>query len=321
MTQEISEGYRRFAAAEARHASPLYETLALHVARSTVALTFLSGLAPEKRQPNLFFAAVRHVAGTPTGPQHLDDLVLARGSEIAEVMCRRTTQTNEPGRCAVILPLLSQMDGPVALVEVGASAGLCLLPDRYGYRYGSRILPPPDDLRDVAPELPCAASDNTPVPARLPAVVWRAGIDLNPLDVDRDEDVDWLATLVWPEQKTRLAHLRSAIEVARKSKPKVVRGDLRNDLPDLLRQAPTDAALVIFHTAVLAYLPSQDDRDKFARLVQATGATWISNESPKVFPQFLPKVRAPAGNGMFLMSRDAHPVAWTAPHGQAIDWL
>ena len=50
-------------------------------------------------------------------------------------MRERRTQTNEPRRCATLLPALAQLDGPLALLEVGASAGLCLYPDRYSYRY------------------------------------------------------------------------------------------------------------------------------------------------------------------------------------------
>ncbi len=50
-------------------------------------------------------------------------------------MTTRSTQTSEPGRCATLLLLLARLPQPLALLEVGASAGLCLLPDRYGYDY------------------------------------------------------------------------------------------------------------------------------------------------------------------------------------------
>ena len=319
MSREISEGYRGFAAFEARGASPLYERLALHVAESASAQRFLSALSADKRQPNLFFAAVRHVAGTPDGPAHFDDIIRRHGSEVAEVMRRRTTQTNEPGRCAVLLPALSTIDGPIALIEVGASAGLCLLPDQYGYDYGRGRLDPPEAMRSLAPVLGCEACEDTPLPTHLPTIIWRAGIDLNPLDVDRDDDVRWLETLVWPEQRTRLDQLRSAIGVARKTKPRIIQGDLRHDLPNLVQEAPDEATLVIFHTAVLNYVLPQQDRDRFADWVQRTRAVWISNESPKVFPRYARQV--PQERGAFLMTRDTRPIAWTAPHGQAIRWL
>ena len=319
MGNEIAEGYRGFATFEARGASPLYEALALHVAESKAAQDFLMALSPDKRQPNLFFAAVRHVAGTPTGPAHFDEIVHLHGNEIADVMRHRTTQTNEPGRCAVLLPALATIDGPIALIEVGASAGLCLLPDQYGYDYGRARLNPPQEMRSVAPVFRCEACENTPLPTRLPTIIWRAGIDLNPLDVDREDDVRWLETLVWPEQSLRLDRLRAAIGVARKAKPRIIQGDLRHDLPDLVQDAPKAATLVICHTAVLNYVLPQEDRDDFADTVRRTGALWISNESPRVFPQY--SRHLPRDRGAFLMTRNTRPVAWTAPHGQAIRWI
>jgi hypothetical protein len=48
-------------------------------------------------------------------------------------MLAQSTQTNEPGRCAALLPMLARLPEPLALLEVGASAGLCLLPDFYTY--------------------------------------------------------------------------------------------------------------------------------------------------------------------------------------------
>ena len=58
-------------------------------------------------------------------------------------------QTNEAGRCAVLLPVLAALPQPLALLEVGASAGLCLYPDRYAYRYGDHG----DRLRRTGPRL------------------------------------------------------------------------------------------------------------------------------------------------------------------------
>jgi hypothetical protein len=84
----------------------------------------------------------------------------------------RATQTNEVGRCALLLPVLAALPQPLALLEVGTSGGLCLYPDRYAYRYGGHT------LGDGAPVLDCALAGTAP-PRRLPEVVWRAGLDLN----------------------------------------------------------------------------------------------------------------------------------------------
>jgi uncharacterized protein DUF2332 len=129
--EEIAARYARFAADEAAGSSEIYERLARAVAGSTDVLRFLATLPTVKRQPNLFFACVRHLFGVPNSEDQLVDLVRQKHEPIRELMLSRMTQTNEPARCAVLVPLLARLPQPLALLEVGASAGLCLLPDRY----------------------------------------------------------------------------------------------------------------------------------------------------------------------------------------------
>ena len=62
MSEQLAARYRRFAEVEAHGRSPLYEAFALGVAADAFALEFLAALPDEKRQPNLLFAALRHVA-------------------------------------------------------------------------------------------------------------------------------------------------------------------------------------------------------------------------------------------------------------------
>lgn len=316
----VAERYQRFARVEAKGRSPLYETFAKHVAQSPDILSFLTRLPRDRQQPNLLFAAIRHVAGSPPSAQDLNETLRDHADVIAEVMLTRTTQTNEPGRCATLLPALAQIEGPLALIEVGASAGLCLLPDAYGYDWGRQQLIPPDWAGETAPTFSCEASEGTPLPSCHPQVVWRAGIDLNPLDISNDEDVAWLEHLVWPEHESRLAGLRAAISVAQRSPPRVETGDLKHDLPELIAQAPSDATVVIFHTAVLSYVPNQKDRDDFARMLVDAGVIWLSNEAPHIFPQFAKKAGT-ANDDMFLLTANGQPIAWTGPHGQSVRWI
>jgi hypothetical protein len=236
-------------------------------------------------------------------------------------MLTRTTQTNEPGRCAALLPSLARIEGPLALIEVGASAGLCLLPDCYGYDWGRHRLVPPARFGATAPTFECEASENTPLPVRHPEIVWRAGLDLNPLDISNDDDLAWLETLVWPEHCERLARLRKAIRIAQSERPRVVAGDLRQDLSTLIAEAPRDATIVVFHTAVLSYVAEQSDRDAFAAsMIDDTRVIWLSNEGPRIFPRFA-AAAGPVKEGMFLLAVDGRPVAWTGPHGQEIRWI
>jgi hypothetical protein len=112
----------------------------------------------------------------------LDDWDAVRATVLA-----RATQTNEVGRCATLLPVLAGLPGPLALIEVGASAGLCLYPDRCSYRYsGSRGDVALDPAAGPSPVvLECRLDGDVPLPDALPDVVWRGGVDLYPLDVER----------------------------------------------------------------------------------------------------------------------------------------
>lgn len=312
--------YRAFADHEARGVSPLYEALARAVADSEALLGFVASLPGARQQPNLVFAAVRHLFGTPRDAGHLAELVAEHPDAIRALVLSRGTQTNEPGRCATLLPVLAALPQPLALLEVGAAAGLCLLPDRYGYDFGRARLEPEDAADAPFPVFPCTASDGTPLPERLPRIAWRAGLDLNPLDVSDADAAGWLETLVWPGQEARAERLREAMHVARRDPPRVVRGDLVRDLRPLAETAPADATLVIFHSAVLAYV-APDHRDRFARQVAEMGAVWISNESPAALPEVAAKLDRKPPPGSFLLAVNGNPVAFTGGHGQSIHWL
>jgi hypothetical protein len=314
----IAKRYRRFAASEAHDVSPLYEQLALKIAESTALLAFLQTLPDERRQPNLFLAAIRDAAGGILTPDDLEPSVRRFATRIRDIMVTRTTQTNEPARCAVLLPALARLQQPLALLEIGASAGLCLLPDRYGYDYGRHRIAPPSDS---APVFNCVANAATPLPHRQPDIAWRCGLDLNPLDVKSPTDMAWLETLIWPGQEQRAVNLHAAIEVARTDPPTIRQGNLLTDLTRVLADAPENIPRVVFHTAVLAYIPSQADRDAFAQAMLASDAIWISNEAPSVFPQFAKDAPPPPGARHFLLAMNGKPLAWTDPHGRSIDWF
>jgi hypothetical protein len=133
--------------------------------------------------------------------------------------------------------------------------------------------------------------------------------------------MEWLETLVWPGLEQRACNLRAAIEIARRDPPTIRRGNLLAGLQAIAALAPRDLQLVVYHTAVLGYVPSQADRDAFIKMVGQIGAVWISNEMPSVFPALAKATPPPASRGDFLLAVDGKPVAWTAPHGQSIDWF
>jgi hypothetical protein len=172
----VAERYRRFAEREARGRSGLYERFALGVAGDRELLELLEQLPPAKQQPNLLLATVLYLGGRQPDYGAFRAFVLDHADHVLATLAARQTQTNEVGRCALLLPLLARLPGPLALVEVGASAGLCLLADRYAYDYGGTIVGDPAS----AVLLRCQPRGPVPIPTALPEVVWRRGIDLAP---------------------------------------------------------------------------------------------------------------------------------------------
>ena len=244
----------------------------------------------------------------------LRDLAAQSPTELTQVIMARRTQTNEPARCAVLLPALAQLPQPLALIEVGASAGLTLLFDRYNYDYGGHLLAGSDPQ---APTLHCRPSGPVPLPARIPAIAWRAGLDLSPLDVTSDDDAHWLSCLVWPEEGDRAQRLRAAIAAARRDPPVVHRGDLLTDLPALAAQAPAGATVVICHSSVL-YQVAPRSREQFAATVRRLGASWLSSEAPGIVPgTAMPAV----DDQMCVLACDGTPVASADSHGAWLTWL
>jgi hypothetical protein len=259
----------------------------------------------------MLFAAVLYLGGRQPDYGAFRRFVLEHADQLVATMLARRTQTNEVGRCALLLPLLAGLPGPLALVEVGASAGLCLLPDRYAYDYAGTIVGDP-----AAPlRLACQPYGPVPIPAQPPEVVWRRGID--------PHAVRWLECWVWPDQPHRLARLRAAVGIARADPPVVVQGDLLELLGPVVAQAPAGATVVVFHAATLVYL-SEPGRQRFARLVAELPATWIWAEGPGVVmqPPERPRRIPEPDQSVFLLGQGSRRLVGLAdPHGGWLQWL
>lgn len=311
----VARRWRHFAEREAPVRSPRYARLAAGLAEDDDLLGFLAALPPPKRQPNLLLGVLVLLHGRP--PADGDELrrwVLDDADRVRAEVLTRSTQTNEPARCAALLPALADLPGPLALVEVGASAGLCLYPDRYAYDYR-----PGGPLGDSPVRIACDVTGTPPLPARLPEVAVRVGIDLNPLDPAAD--AGWLRALVWPGpgHDERVARLAAAAGIAAREPARMVTGDLVDVLPGVVADLSAGVTPVVFHTAVLTYLPP-DRRAAFVDLVRGLPVRWVSQEGPGVLAE-VPVPPRPADDERFLLAVDGRPVAWTAPHGGTLDWL
>lgn len=275
--EELGRRFRSLAEVDCRGYSPLYERLSLAIADDVELLELLARARPGQRRPTLLLAAVNYLGGMGEF-EAFREFALEHRDDVLHVVETRATQTNEVGRCAVLLPAFLRATEPLAIVEVGASAGLNLLFDRYGYDYGTAR------IGDASPCLEC---DSYLVPDHVPEVAWRIGLDREPVDVRDDDAIAWLRACVWADQMSRIAQFDAAVAGARRNPPTIVRGDAINDLEDVIAQVPLDAHLVIWHTMVVTYF-LRDERPSFFQLLSDIGRqrdlTWISGEAPGVVP-------------------------------------
>lgn len=316
-----AEWYRGFAAMEAAGSSPRYEAIASAIADDAPLVERIRALPTEKRQPNLVLAAARLLGAPLDDPREWVQFAHDRWDSIAEVVMRRWTQTNEAARTGTILPLLARIPGPLALIEVGAAAGLCLYPDRYRTTY--------DRTTSIGPPGGAVAIDVTttgpvPIPTAVPEVHSRTGIDRNPLDVADDDDLRWLEACIWPEHTERAARLRAAAGIVAADPPRLVRGDLVDRIGECLDAVPADVTPVVFHSAVLSYLDPDARRAFAGELGRCPRAVWISNEAPGVVASLHTDLTPPptaAARSYFVVGVDGARVeAISDPHGGWLRW-
>lgn len=333
--------------------SPLYAQLARGIATADDDVLAVAGAVPgDQPAPNNLFAAVHallldgaahglrewypsvvgHDARDPTEADPVPafvDFVRAHETRIRELVATRRTQTNAVGRTSVLAPAFTRVaervDGPVALVEVGASAGLNLLFDRYRYQYGlpdGGTRTAGDDGASVTVSADLRAGD-PPLPADPPAVAARVGIDLNPLDVTDDDDLNWLRALVWPEHVDRHDQLAAAATVARADPPEIVTGDALDVLPAVVDELPADVAVCIYDTQV-RYQLTEAQRERYRALLADLAVDrdlhWVSGSHA---------VESADGPGIALRHADVSgdgvveptTVARYESHGRWVEWV
>ncbi len=318
----IAGRYGRFAREEAPGRSALYAEWAAGVAADPVVQAVLARIPVDHRQPPLVFAVTRMLGATEGPYPQWSRWLTAHADAVVAECGRRILQTNEPLRCAALLPALSLIDGPIALLEIGASAGLCLYPDRYSYRYtapdGSVVALDPD--AGPSPVVLRSALRGPRRPAlRMPRVVWRAGIDLHPLVAADAEDRAWLTGLVWPGEHGRADRVRAALDVVAADPPTIHRGDAAQLLARVAATAPSDAALVITTPGVLAHVPPPT-RERIIAASRAAGR-WVALDAPALHTAWHPAIDVrtwPAG--AFALALDGEVVAAADPLGGSVEW-
>ena len=336
----LAEQFRDLAA-WADGSDPLYAHLCRRAADDPEVLG-LAETVPEGRQaPHLLLAAVqylldrdpedrlaRYYPSLTDDPRDPDDdcypafraFCLDNADALEPLLANRRTQTNSVRRSAVLYPAIAHVaartDGPLALVELGPSAGLNLCFDRYRYDYGDRVVGEPASPVTIESEI---HGGDPPLPERPPDVHSRVGIDLHPLDVTDRDDADWLRALVWPAHTDRRELLERALATASTDPPRLIEGDLLEDLPAVLDGIPDGVPVCVINTLVLYQVPDAvcdaleavlADRMAGRPLHWLTGATELSGGESVT----LDWVRRDAGG----VRRDR--LAEYDPHGAWLDW-
>lgn len=363
---QIKDRLRWFADDHAATISPLYSHLAGHAADDAEVAGLLTATSAESADPTLLFAAVQRVLqaepfhelanyypslGGSYGPDNATwsvfrTFVLDRADRVKSLIATHVTQTNEVRRAAMLYPAVAmaakQAKAPVALLEVGASAGLLLGMATYSYRYqteqaGQLVAGPTRSTVGLHCALAVAPGASLPpIPKKL-AVATRIGLDPDPVDLTDEDQYAWLEACIWPDQPERLRLFGAAAAAQRKARPDLVRGDAVADLAAVADRVPADEPIVVLTSNVL-WLLSESRRaefvDELGRLAARRPVWWVSQEGYRAaMNQLLPDredlVAAPGERtfGVLGLVRwtDGTPhataLARTAWHGERMEWL
>jgi hypothetical protein len=346
----LAELWEWFADTSCAGYSPLYERIARAVAASPEMIELISAAPPSGHQPTVLLASVHYLllggldhplASVYAGTSHADagplfvDMCLTNRDRVLQLLASRHTNTNEVGRSAVIGPALTAtadiVGAPVGLVDVGCSAGLNLLCDRYLLDYGSvGVTGPADATVHISCEV--VGSRLPPIAPMLPVIAERVGIDRQPVDVTNDDDVRWQLGCVWPDTG-RLPRTRLALAVAKQRPPRFVRGDALERVTDVVLGLPAGIVPVVITTWAAAYFSVAERvafREALAAASQDRPVAWISGEGAGVIDLFGEVDATSDAQGLessvlgLVVFRGgvAEPrfLALVHPHGNWIDW-
>jgi hypothetical protein len=282
--------------------------------------------------PLRLFAAVHYLVLSGDAPDALsgrfEDFAAALAEHEDALRARIEThgvQTNEVQRCTMLLPTFLAAAAatglPLELIELGPSAGLNLLVDRYRYRYASGSFGSADALLELTVEerdgrVPAALLERELVIRR------RRGIDLAPVDATTADGCLLLRSFVWPGLDERVARLDAAVETLRLTteRPELIAGDYTEVLPALLADRPADALTVVFETFSTIYLPEAVARQLAEALEAAAG-----DGRPLAWASVRRWELGAGAHAAFELELRVWPgaaqvVARVDPHGNTLDW-
>jgi len=282
----------------------------------------LHGLARANQEPEL--AALYREAPQRASAEDLWRTiqgVLARNTPHFEAYLATAPQTNEVGRSAVLmcgfLEIAKRCDLPLQLFEIGCSAGLNLIADRYRYRFGATEWGDPSAALLLEPQWRGPAP---PVDAHL-RVAERSGCDVAPLDVTVEAERARLVSYVWADQIDRLQRLQSAMDTALRDPPKLERMEAADWVEQRIPVLPTTRGQVrvLFHSVVWRYFPPETQRRIEAHMERCGAQAHI--DTPLAWLRFELVNSAPGASLTlrFWPGGKETLLALAQPHGRSIE--
>lgn len=291
----LSKRFLTFAEQECKGSSSLYEYLSIEISKDETVLALSSHALVGQPVPNLLFGAVHflllkgkdhplkeYYPSLVENPKpfhesfaHFRDFCLTFRDEIISILKTRLVQTNEVRRCAYLYPVFctiyEKVQRPLALIEIGTSAGLQLLFDQFAYSYDkNKVYGKIDSRLHLTAEI---RGEHVPsIHTSPPPVTKRIGLDLNTIDLTDEEEKLWLKALIWPEHEERLYMLEEASSYLSKVSIELVDGDGISLFPRYAERIPKDSILCVFHTHVANQMPTKLKK-KLLQTVEDIGKT------------------------------------------------
>jgi hypothetical protein len=295
--------------------------------RSALALRLMGAvhrLVLDRRAPELamFYPSVGGTAEGAGAWPAFRRVLVEHASELRPLL-DQPPQTNEVGRAASLVGGLGHVVDrwplPVRLFEIGASAGLNLRADHFRLESAGRDGVGPVDSPVVLGDAWLGGRPPATAPLRI---LERQGCDIAPVDPLSQEGRLRLTSYVWPDQASRLARLRGALQVAAQVPATVVRRSASDFLVDLRLQP--DAATVVWHSVMWQYLDPAE-RVSIEQRLDDLGHT-ASAKSPLAHLRLEPRRRTPSSPIEFLVMLRTWPggderILGSAPgHGLPTTW-
>ncbi len=293
--------------------APLADALPLRVAGGIHAL-HLSGTTPE-------LAPIYR--GVPVDDVRIVEQVMIAHEAQLLPWLDGPPQTNEAGRssnfAAAMLWLADQGVPPhFECLEIGSSAGINLMMERYQYDLGGVSVGPEPGAMRFAP-----VWKGAPPPDREIEIVSTRGCDVSPVDLTDPAQALRLKAYIWPEHTIRFERMEAAIEAAKERKPDLVRADAAEFVEtELARPQESGATRVLMHSIVWQYVP-EDQQQRVAAAMEEAGANatpdkplaWIALEANRTVHRHELRVRYWPGGGEGTLLARSHA------HGADIEWM